>query len=248
MDKEEIYELLHKTIMNLGLDEDQFFLLIRKNNIKSIKEVIEKVETPSSKYEHKIQQRVRNIFAHSNGIVKTQELFENNISTYMLKKLEEQGVITKLKRGLYSLSNNDSLDELTEASHLVPKGVICLYSALAIHELSTYTPDEYNFAISRADRKPSIPNYPPIKIFHFDDDTFQMGIQEHNKGGYAVKVYDRERTICDIVKYRNKLDANVVKEALNNYSNSKNKNYSRMLKYADKMRVRGILNNYLEVL
>ncbi|AOZ94944.1 hypothetical protein LPB68_21755 (plasmid) [Paenibacillus crassostreae] len=205
--------------------------------------------TSGNEYEKKIKQRIRNLFAHTNGVATTQELLKNNISIYMLKKFEEQGVIIKLKRGLYSLIDNDIvLDELIEASLLVPKGVLCLYSALAFHDLSTYTPGEYNFAIPRTDRKPSLPNYPPIKIFSFDNDTFQAGIEEHEKDGHIVKVYDRERTICDIVKYRNKLDSNVVKEALKNYSNSKNKNYSRMLKYADKMRVKNILNNYFEVL
>jgi hypothetical protein len=78
--------------------------------------------------------------------------------------------------------------------------------------------------------------------------SFQAGIEEHKREGHLIKVYDRERTISDIVKYRNKMDSNVVKEALINYSNSKSKNYSRMLKYAEKMRVSGILNKYFEML
>lgn len=245
------YKLLHDTIIRLGIDEDQFYTMIKNRNINNSKDMIENIAniTSGNEYEEKIRQRIRNFFVHNNGVATTQEILENNITLYMLKKFEEQGVITKLKRGLYSLTDDSIvLDELIEASLLVPKGVLCLYSALAFHDLSTYTPDEYNFAIPRTDRKPALSDYPPIKIYFFDDDTFQAGIEEHEKDGHIVKVYDRERTICDIVKYRNKLDSNVLKEALNNYANSKNKNYSRMMKYADKMRVRNILNNYFEVL
>ncbi|AKG37936.1 hypothetical protein VK70_23365 [Paenibacillus durus ATCC 35681] len=189
------------------------------------------------------------LFRNYNGIVNTNILKENQINYYQLNKLEALGKIVKLKRGLYALKDiNYMVDEIVEAALLVPKGIICLYSALAHHELTTYTPSEYNFAVSRKERKPALPDYPPIRIFSYDDDTFDIGIKKIEKDGHVIKIYDMERTICDTVKYRNKLDANVVKESLNNYSNSRKRNYTQLLKYAEKLRVKSILNNYLEVL
>ncbi|AIQ10797.1 hypothetical protein PDUR_01235 [Paenibacillus durus] len=189
------------------------------------------------------------LFRDYNGIVNTNILKEKQINYYQLNKLEALGKIVKLKRGLYALKDiNYMVDEIVEAALFVPKGVLCLYSALAHHELTTYTPSEYHFAVSRKERKPALPDYPPIRLFSYDDDTFDMGIEKIEKDGHVIKVYDMERTICDTVKYRNKLDANVVKESLNNFSNSRKRNYTQLLKYAEKLRVKSILNNYLEVL
>ncbi len=235
----------------LGLHEEEFFNLVRRYpNINKLDDLIEAIKTEcESKKEAAIYPDIIELFRNYNGIVNTNILKENQINYYQLNKLEALGKIVKLKRGLYALKDiNYMVDEIVEAALLVPKGIICLYSALAHHELTTYTPSEYNFAVSRKERKPALPDYPPIRIFSYDDDTFDIGIKKIEKDGHVIKIYDMERTICDTVKYRNKLDANVVKESLNNYSNSRKRNYTQLLKYAEKLRVKSILNNYLEVL
>lgn len=249
------FNYIKKVFLNafnhLGLHEEEFFNLVRRiPNINKLDDLIEAIKAEDeSKREAVIYPDIIELFRKYNGIVNTNILKENQINYYQLNKLEEMGKINKLKRGLYALKDiNYIVNEIVEAALLVPKGVLCLYSALAHHELTTYTPSEYNFAVSRKERKPALPDYPPMRLFSYDDDTFDMGIEEIDKDGHVIKIYDLERTICDIVKYRNKLDANVVKESLNNYSASRKKNYTKLLKYAEKMRVKSILNNYLEVL
>ncbi|MEK5469090.1 type IV toxin-antitoxin system AbiEi family antitoxin domain-containing protein [Paenibacillus sp. FSL R7-0210] len=236
---------------HLNMQQEDFFELIyRYPNIKNLDGLIEAIKSATgSEAEAELYPEVIDLFKTYNGIANGTILKENQVSYYKLRKLEERGEIIRLKRGLYALRDiNYVVDEIVEASLLVPNGVLCLYSALAHHELTTYTPGEYNFAVSRKSRKPLLPEYPPIRLFSYDDVSFTMGVEQIDKEGHIINVYNLERTICDIVKYRNKLDANVVKESLNNYSSSKRKNYTRLLRYADKLRVRSILDSYLEVL
>ncbi|MCS7462998.1 Abortive infection protein AbiEi [Paenibacillus doosanensis] len=252
IDSHYIKQVLLNAFNQAGLREEDFFNLVRRNpNINKLDDLIAAItaEDKSKKNETIIYPDVIEVFKKYNGIVTATILKKNHINYYQLNKLEEMGMIIKLKRGLYALKDiRYIIDEIVEAALFVPKGVLCLYSALAHHELTTYTPSEYNFAISRKERKPSLPDYPPIRLFSYDDDTFDMGIETIDKEGHVIRIYDLERTICDIVKYRNKLDANVVKESLNNYSSSRKRNYAKLLKYAGKMRVKSILTNYLEVL
>ncbi|AHV95152.1 type IV toxin-antitoxin system AbiEi family antitoxin domain-containing protein [Paenibacillus sabinae] len=249
------FDYIKKGFLNvfkqLGVHEEEFFNLVRRYpNIHKLDDLIAAIKTEDeSKKEAAIYPEIIELFRKYNGIVNANILKENQINYYQLNKLESMGKIIKLKRGLYALKDiNYMVDEIVEAALLIPKGVLCLYSALAHHELTTYTPSEYNFAVSRKERKPTLPDYPPIRIFTYDDDTFDIGIEKIEKDGHSIKVYDLERTICDTVKYRNKLDANVVKESLNNYSNSRKRNYIQLFKYAERLRVKSILNNYLEVL
>lgn len=245
-----IKELLNQS----GITEERFFDLIRQNpDINNLNDFILERRGQNiivdARKDYEKYSDIYKLFKEHNGFVDSGSLREQGISYYKLNKLEEMGIITKVKRGLYALSDiKNELHDMVEAALYVPKGVICLYSALAHHELSTFTPSEYNFAISRKERKPSLPIYPPIRVHYFDDDTFEIGIEEFDMDGHSLKVYDLERTICDVVKFRNRLDANIVKESLKQYSTNKKSNYGKLMRYAEKMRVKSILNNYLEVL
>ncbi|MGG1518710.1 Abortive infection protein AbiEi [Paenibacillus oryzisoli] len=234
----------------LSLPEEEFFDLIRRYpDINKLDDLITVIQTEDNSKEKVIYPEIIELFEKYYGLVDSNILKENQVSYYHIKKLEEMGKIVKLKRGLYALRDTHYVvEEIVEASFFVPKGVICLYSALVHYELTTFTPSEHNFAVSRKDRKPALPNYPPIRLFSYDDDTFDIGVEKIEKEGHVIKIYDLERTICDVVKYRNKLDANVVKESLNTYFARRNTNYTKLLKYAAKMRIKTILNNYLEVL
>lgn len=238
--------------IRFNITEKNFFNLIRQNpNINSLNDLVIEIEKQNKVIEtdYKKYPDILELFKEHNGLIDAASLREKGISYYQLSKLEEMDIITKVKRGIYALSDiKKELHDMVEAALYVPKGVICLYSALAHHELSTFTPSEYNFAISRKERKPSLPIYPPIHLYYFDDDTFELGIEEFDLNGHILKVYNLERTICDVVKFRNKLDANVVKESLKEYFTNRKGNYDKLFKYAEKMRVKTILSNYLEVL
>ncbi|WP_051506904.1 type IV toxin-antitoxin system AbiEi family antitoxin domain-containing protein [Saccharibacillus sacchari] len=238
---------------SLGVDEPYFFELIHSNrNITRIEDLIHTIDskTNNSVAKPRDYQQIIQFFKSHNGILSMDVLQKNAISRYKIKKLEEQGEIVAINRRIYALkSAYDQLDEWVEVSLLIPEGVLCLYSALAHHELTTYTPSEYQIAMSRKVRKKlTPPDYLPVKMFSYDDKTFDLGLLSEQRGDFRVRVYDRERTICDIVKYRERFDANVLKESLNNYAESSKKNYTKLFQYAEKLRVKNILSRYFEVL
>lgn len=264
-----VFYTFRDTLNELGISEEQFFDIIRDTpDIMKMDDLIQMlsdgafdVQSPKQwmlsprdsdlEAENTAYPEIMKLFRQHNGIVHSHDL--KDVSSYKLSRLIDQAKIVKVGRSYYALADViATVPEITEATLLVPKGVLCLYSALARHELTAYTPDEYNFAMPRGTRKPVLPDYPPIRIFTFDKETFEMGIEtvvkEENK--VEMQVYDQERTICDVVKYRNKLDAEIVKESLSNYFSSRNKkrDFKKLLDYASKIRVKAHIKKYLEVM
>lgn len=91
-----------------------------------------------------------------------------------------------------------------------------------------------------------LPDYPPISIFYFADKQFNTGIKEVDIEDSKVKIYDKEKTICDCIRLRNKVGTDVVKEAMQNYLKRKDKNISKLIKYAEIKGVKNIAKRYLE--
>jgi predicted transcriptional regulator of viral defense system len=144
---------------------------------------------------------VERILEKQNGFARTRDFISAGISPYYVKRLESMGEIVRVKQGIYRHSNQKSepMDEIIEVSKLVPKGVFCLLSALSYYGLTTYNPWEYQIAIHRGGKKPKLPDYPPIKIIYLADAQFNIGIDEIQIEGSAVKIYDREKSI---LRYR----------------------------------------------
>ncbi|MBJ6363830.1 type IV toxin-antitoxin system AbiEi family antitoxin domain-containing protein [Paenibacillus sp. GCM10012307] len=190
------------------------------------------------------------VLEEHHGFARTKDFIRAGISPYYIKKLESIGEIERVKQGVYRQAGqiNELPNEMVEVSKLVPKGVICLLSALSYYELTTYNPWEYHVAIHRDGKKPKLPDYPPIKIIYLADAQFNTGIDEISIDGSAVKIYDREKTICDMVRYREKIGIDLMKEGLRNYLQSRHKNITRLVSYAEKLRIRTVLQKYLEVL
>ena len=197
-----------------------------------------------------IYNKIKNIFEKNNGYARTKDILEADIHSSHLYKLQEEGEVSRIKRGLYRWNDDefDSSTELIEVSNIAPNGVICLLSALSYYDLTTTNPWEYYIAIHRDEHSPKLPDYPPISIFYFGDKQFNTGIKEVDIEGSKVKIYDKEKTICDCIRLRNKVGTDVVKEAMQNYLKRKDKNISKLLDYAEVTGIKNIVKRYLEVL
>ncbi|MGG1592407.1 type IV toxin-antitoxin system AbiEi family antitoxin domain-containing protein [Terribacillus saccharophilus] len=193
---------------------------------------------------------IENFFYQNKGFARTRDLMRFGLNTYRIKELELDGYISKVKQGLYRwveypMSNNE---DLVEVSIIVPKGVICLLSALSYYELSTYTPWEYYVALPRKYNKSNIADYPPIKVVYFSDKYYFEGINQIVINGHNIKIYDMEKTICDSIRYKEKIGIDIVKESLNEYMKRSDKNLKKLVDYSEKLRVKEKLQSYLEVL
>jgi predicted transcriptional regulator of viral defense system len=194
-------------------------------------------------------ERIFQVFEQKQGYAETQDLLQLGIDHYDLKKLENSGKIERIRRGLYRLNmaSNVEHDELTLVSTMVPEGILCLLSSLAYHQLTTFVPWEHQVAILRSRKRMTSIPYPPIKFVYFAEKQLNLGIQTVQMGAQQVRVYDMEKSICDIVRYKNKIGIDIMKESLINYLKRNNRDIVKLLDYAKQLHVRDI-ETYLEVL
>jgi predicted transcriptional regulator of viral defense system len=185
------------------------------------------------------------------GFARMRELRAASFQTRDIAKLVQKGRLEKMKAGLYKLPEiNISTDisaSLVEVSHAVPNGVIALASALAHYELTTFVPPEIYVAISMSAKPPRI-KYPPVRFFYYPERFFKSGIEVIKTSAGTVRIYNREKTICDMFRYRDKLGENLALEALKNYLRRKDSNIKKLSEYAVICRVKTIVFPYIKAM
>ncbi|NLC68578.1 MAG: Abortive infection protein AbiEi [Clostridiaceae bacterium] len=198
---------------------------------------------------NEIEEKVYKVFKANSGYARTRDITNAGIYNIYLNKFLEDGRIERIKRGLYRWvgMNETNYQGIVDVSKAIPGGVICLLSALSFYNLTTAKPMEVSIAVNRK-RKVVKPDYPPTKIYYFADSIFKAGIEEQRIGNISVLMYDREKSICDCIKYRNQLGMDITKEALYEYLKNTNRNLELLMKYAEICRIKPVLKNYLEVL
>ncbi|MBE2242513.1 MAG: type IV toxin-antitoxin system AbiEi family antitoxin domain-containing protein [Burkholderiaceae bacterium] len=137
------------------------------------------------------------------GMTRLAEFGEAGITATTVSRMEQAGEVVRLARGLYQLPDAalDPQQSLAEAARLVPKGVICLASALAFHGLTDQMPPKVWIAIGRKDWRPRV-SYPPIRVARFSDELLRRGIERKKIAGTAVPVFGVAKTVADLFRYR----------------------------------------------
>jgi predicted transcriptional regulator of viral defense system len=163
-----------------------------------------------------------------------------------IKRALENGLIIKIKRGLYMLASaynglESDLVAITKASKYT---VICLASALQYYELTTFVSPEITVGIPSNVRHLRF-KYPVVKLFYFDKNTYPIGITKTKSSSGTIRIYDRERTICDAFRFRRKLGEDIAVEALANYVKQKDSNISKLMEYAEMLRIKNVMTPYL---
>lgn len=203
---------------------------------------------PVSKH-HNGMVKIRELFRRHGGVLRTRDALRFGIHPRTLYRMRETGDLEQLTRGLYRLSGLPKLSnpDLVSASLKIPKGVICLISALALHDLTTQVPHEVYIALPRGAEPPRI-SYPPLRVFWFTESAFREGIEVRQIDAVAVRVYSAEKTIADCFKYRNKIGLDVPLEAVKLYRQRRKTRTDELLHYAAICRVEKIIRPYLEAL
>lgn len=177
------------------------------------------------------------------GFITTGEL-KSRGEYEQLRHAAEEGNLVRIRKGVYAetsaLANN-----MIDVERIVPRGVLCLYSAFSHHGLSTQVPSSTCIAID-ARRKVRLPDYPIIDLYYWKKEYLEFGIMQKEISGYDVLITDLERTVCDAVKYRNKIGLDVCGEVIDSYLKKDNRNISLLHEYAQILRVKNILTTYLE--
>ena len=181
------------------------------------------------------------------GMIRTADALRAGIHPRTLYQLRDEGVLEQLSRGVYRLSEQETVAEpdLIIIATRLPQAIICLISALAFHEITTQVPHSISIALPRGAETPRL-HYPPLTVHRFSEAALKAGIEEHQIDGISIKVYSPEKTLADCFKFRNKLGMDVVLEALKLYKSRKTFKLGELLKYARICRVENIMRPYLE--
>lgn len=186
---------------------------------------------------------IRDILQKQGGFITAGEV-KSRGDYEQLRSTTKKGMLMRLRKGIYveasALANN-----MIDVERIVPHGVLCLYSAFAYYGLSTQVPSSTCIAIE-AKRKVRLPEFPPIDLYFWKKENLEFGVIEKVISGYRVLITDMERTVCDAVKYRNKIGLDVCGEVIDNFLKKENRNISLLHDYAQKLRVNKILTTYLE--
>jgi predicted transcriptional regulator of viral defense system len=183
------------------------------------------------------------------GVVRARELNALGLSGGSIARLVGQGVIHRIGRGLYALPHREATADygLATAAKRVPRGVVCLLSALQFHALTTQLPREIWLAIGEKDWRP-VANGMRIRIFRFSPFALREGVETHVVSGVRVKVFNPAKTIADCFKYRNKIGQDVAIEALRDGLRKRKCTVDELWHYAKVDRVSVVMRPYIEAL
>jgi predicted transcriptional regulator of viral defense system len=183
------------------------------------------------------------------GVARFSAILKAGFHPDSITVLEKKGKLEKIGRGLYKLTDTVPFSDpdLITASLQVPKGVICLVSALAFHEATLEIPKYVDIAIPKGTRANKV-KYPPIRFYRFAPDAWEAGIEEHVIDGHKVKIYSLAKTVADCYKFRNKIGFDVAQEALKIAVNEKDISPTEIIKYAKICRVDKIIKPKLEIM
>ncbi len=187
--------------------------------------------------------------ARRRGILRADEVVEAGIHGQHLTRLVKEGLLERTSRGRYRLVDQDSTEHhtLALASAAVPRGVVCLLSALAFHEIGTQLPFEVWMAIDRRARRPAL-RYPRLRIVRFSGRALSEGIETHEIEGQSVRVYGVAKTLADVFKYRNKVGLDVALEALREAWRERRVTMDEIDRFSRICRVDRVMRPYLEAL
>ncbi len=181
---------------------------------------------------------LKQLFMSNGGVLRTKDLRNFGYYHQKIQILIEGGQIEKIRRGYYQYIDDNSYSDAIIIAALFPDSVICMESALDYYGYTDKTPSSWHIAVESTSsrRRFNIP-YPKVKPHFITHDRFVIGITEADIEGTKIKIYDRERTICDCLTHRNKMENEVFSSAVKSYLSDPEKNESRLGKYAQILRV-----------
>ena len=182
-------------------------------------------------------------------IFSVQDLKDKGFSYYKIKQMVDMGNLIKLNKKYYENANFDGEEsDFYYAYAFVPCGVVCLLSAAVYYNLSTYRPNAIDVAIPRKAKVSTLPDWPELHICYFTDERYNVGIVTIEDGNNRFRIYDIEKTVVDIVFYREKIGIEETKEVLTTYLNRSDRNLNRLIRYAELLKCGDVMKKYLEVL
>jgi len=181
------------------------------------------------------------------GVLRPRDLEASGIPGNYLARLARRGLLARIGRGLYTLPGAPAGEHhsLAEAAKRVPRGIVCLISALRYHGLTTQSPFEVWMAIGEKDRRPKADGQ-ALRIVRYSTDALRAGVETHLIDGVQVRIFTRAKTVADCFKYRNKIGIDVAIEALKDCLQRRMCPAEELVRYARVCRVSNVMRPYME--
>lgn len=187
--------------------------------------------------------------AEDKKFITTTELKNMGYTYYKIDKLEKVGILSRINRSTYeNLDYKGDENDFFSAEAYVPNGVICLVSAARYYGLTNFLPDAVDVAIERKKKVNTLPEWPEIRIFYFSQSRMDIGVKKIYEGKNCFHIFDIEKTVVDIIYYRNKIGIEETSEVFKNYLKRRDRQIDRIYAYAKRLRCEEVVRTYLEVL
>lgn len=188
--------------------------------------------------------KIHRILSKTGGTIRSNELNEPR-AYYKINKEIRSGDVIRIKNGVYILPE-ELASTMIDVERIVPGGVVCMYSAWDYYGLTTQIPDGFYIAIEKH-RKVVVPDIMGIILCYWQEKYCTMGVEETEIANHKVKIFCIEKSVCDAIKFRNKIGTEVAIEILRNYLKRKDRNISRLMDFAKQMRILSTMRQYLEM-
>lgn len=196
-----------------------------------------------------IRELAKQVIESKGGIAKSADFVVAGIRAVDVVNMCNTGYLDRVRHGYYQLAENNTSSEEQLLATLIPKGIVCVESALFHYGYNDFAPRKWSIAVPRSMSRTKLDvDALALQPYYVQPELYELGKTTDNFNGVILSVYDRERTICDCFKYRSRLDNEIFNKALNAYANDKKKNLKNLSVYAKKLRVYKRVTELMEVL
>lgn len=181
---------------------------------------------------------LRKVFSDYNYVMTTAQLKAEKLQYRDIQRMLEAGIIEKVKRGYYHWIDFYGGSEIIIINHLFPDAVLCMETALFYYRYSDRNPSEWNITIDKnTSRSRTNIDYPFVKAYRVEPALVTLGETTGKIDSIDVRIYDRDRTICDVVRNMNKMDKEIFNKAIQGYVKDPKKNIPNLMEYAKVLRI-----------
>ena len=188
-------------------------------------------------------------FPAEKQFISSKELHDAGYSNYKIRQMVSAGDLISVNRKWYENANfKGEINDFYAVTAYAEQGVVCLISAAVYHGLSSERPNQIEIAIPRNVRIPESPDWPAMKFYRMMEPRYSTGIVEVIEGNNSFRIYDKEKTVCDVIYHRNKMGFEPAMEVLKRYVQQPDRNINQLITYAKRLQVEATIKQYLEAL
>lgn len=191
---------------------------------------------------------IKTLFDAHDGMLRTVELYKARVFYKDIQSLIAEGIVEKIRYGYYQWVDHDNPSDAVIIRRLFPDAVLCMDTALFYHGYSDRTPIYWHLAVSKDSGKSRFNiDYPFVKPYYMEPSLLELGLTDGEIDGNSVRIYDKERTICDCLRYVKKMDKEIFIKAIRSYVDDAQKDIPRLMRYAKELHVTQKVKNLIGV-